>query len=48
MKELLKIKGVLIGSAVVLVVLMVLIIVIVVLSRKKKVDTVPLSSVIDW
>lgn len=48
MKELLKIKGVLIGSAVVLVVLMVLIIVIVVLARKKKIDTVPLPSETDW
>lgn len=48
MKELLKIKGVLIGSAVVLVVLMVLIIVIVVLARKKKVDTIPLPSETDW
>lgn len=48
MKELLKIKGVLIGSAVVLVVLMVLIIVIVVLARKKKIETVPLPSETDW
>ena len=48
MKELLKIKGVLIGSAVVLVVLMVLIIVIVVLARKKKSETVPLPSETDW
>lgn len=48
MKELLKIKGVLIGSAVVLVVLMVLIIVIVVLARKKKTETVPLPSETDW
>ena len=48
MKELLKIKGVLIGSAVVLVILMVLIIVIVVLARKKKIETVPLPSETDW
>ena len=48
MKELLKIKGVLIGSAVILVVLMVLIIVIVVLARKKKSETVPLPSETDW
>lgn len=48
MKELLKIKGVLIGSAVVLVVLTVLIIVIVVLARKKKIETVPLPSETDW
>ncbi|MBO5817548.1 MAG: hypothetical protein J6R26_06365 [Paludibacteraceae bacterium] len=48
MKELLKIKGVLIGSAVVLVVLMVLVIVIVVLARKKKIETVPLPSETDW
>lgn len=48
MKELLKIKGVLIGSAVVLLVLMVLIIVIVVLARKKKIETVPLPSETDW
>lgn len=48
MKELLKIKGVLIGSAVVLVVLMVLIIVIVVLARKKKIETVQLPSETDW
>lgn len=48
MKELLKIKGVLIGSAVAMVVLMVLIIVIVVLARKKKTETVPLPSETDW
>ena len=48
MKELLKIKGVLIGSAVAIVVLMVLIIVIVVLARKKKTETVPLPSETDW
>ena len=48
MKELLKIKGVLIGSAVAMVVLMVLIIVIVVLARKKKSETVPLPSETDW
>lgn len=48
MKELLKTKGILIGSAIALVVIVALIVVIVIISRKKKTESAPLPMETDW